>query len=190
MSKSFDKSHASLTPHDGSGVASCGKVTHAVVKSARGARGSSLIEVLVAMGLVVGALGAIAPLVALATRANLQAGRTSFAAVIAQAKLEALLLDVDLGLNPSPAGTLTSNTDGYFDFVDRHGRTLGSGDVPPPGTNFARRWSVQRVANADTTIVQVQVIDVRSEVAPGPGAFVGGRSEFVRVVTAKSGKAF
>jgi hypothetical protein len=142
------------------------------------------------MGLVVGAAGAVAPLVALATRANLQAGRTSFAAVIAQAKLEALLLDVDLGLNPSPAGTLSRNTDGCFDFVDRHGRTLGSGEVSPAGTDFIRRWSVQRVANAATTIVQVAVIDVRSQVSPGSGAFVGGRGEYVRVVTAQSGRAF
>jgi type II secretory pathway pseudopilin PulG len=165
-------------------------VIHVIVKSARGARGSSLVEVVVAMGLVVGAVGAVAPLVVLATRANLQAGRTSFAAVVAQAKLEALLPDLDLGLNPSPAGTLDTNIDGYFDFVDRHGRTLGSGEVPPPGTDFIRRWSVQRVADADTTIVQVQVINVRSGMAPGPGAFVGGRGESVRLVTAKSGKAF
>jgi type II secretory pathway pseudopilin PulG len=179
-----------LTPDDGSGIAPRDKVIHVIVKSARGARGSSLVEVLVAMGLVVGAVGAVAPLVALATRANLQARRTSFAAVVAQAKLEALLPDLDLGLNPSPAGTLSRNTDGWFDFVDRHGRTLGSGEMLPAGTDFIRRWSVQRVANAATTIVQVAVIDVRSQVSPGSGAFVGGRGEYVRVVTAQSGRAF
>ena len=165
-------------------------MTHIVVESARGARGSSLLEVLVAMGLVVGAVAAIAPLVALASRTNLQAGRTSFAAVVAQAKLEALLPDRDLSLNLSPAGTLDTNIDGCFDFVDRHGRTLGSGEEPPPGTDFIRRWSVQKMADADTTIVQVQVIDVRSGMAPGSGAFFGGRGEYVRLVTAKSGKAF
>jgi type II secretory pathway pseudopilin PulG len=165
-------------------------MTHIVVDSAHETRGSSLLEVLVAMGLIVGAVAAIAPLVALATRTNLQAGRTSFAAVVAQAKLEALLPDLDLGLNVSPVGTLDANIDGCFDFVDRHGRTLGGGDAPPPGTDFIRRWSVQKVVDADTTIVQVQVINVRSAMAPGAGAFFGGRGAYVRLVSAKSGKGF
>jgi Tfp pilus assembly protein PilV len=54
-------------------------------------RGCSLIEVLVATSIVAVTVGGLAQLTALAARANVQAGRTSFAVVVAQQKTEEIL---------------------------------------------------------------------------------------------------
>ena len=111
------------------------------------------------------------------------------AAIVARAKMEDLLPDADLGLKLSPAGALTNNLDGCFDFVDRRGQSMGAGATPPPGTNYLRRWSVARAADADTLIVQVQVTDIINASSAGAGAFLGGRGDYVRVAAAKFRKA-
>jgi hypothetical protein len=47
------------------------------------------------------------------------------------------------GLLASPPGTLTSNVDGYVDYLDASGRWVGSGTAIPPAAVYIRRWAVQ-----------------------------------------------
>ena len=152
-------------------------------------RGCSLIEVLVATSIVAVTVGGLAQLTALAARANVQAGRTSFAVVVAQQKTEEVLAEAGLDLNASPAAALTTNVDGFFDFVNRHGRPTGSSATTPPGSDYLRRWSVQPVGGGETLIVQVRVIDIRNATSAGTAALLATGMHEVRIVGAKARKA-
>jgi type II secretory pathway pseudopilin PulG len=62
--------------------------------------------------------------------------------------------DSGVGLNPSPSGTMESNTPGYVDFLDQFGRYLGTGTVTPPNAVYVRRWSVEPLpTNPNNTLV-------------------------------------
>ena len=159
------------------------------ITSIRGARGCSLIEVLVSIGILTVAVVALAQLTVIAARANLQAGRTSFATVIAQEKIEEILPE-DLAPNLSPAGALTTSVGGWFDFVDRHGRSVGTGARPPSGSGYLRRWSVEPVIGTDTLLVQVVVIDIRQAMTADAAAMASRRHEQVWLVAAKGRHAF
>src|SRR5215207_7496384 len=116
--------------------------------------GFSLVEVLIAMGILTVVSLGVAQLFAVSTRANFVArGQTSTTAM-AEQKMEQLRaltwgfdtdgqglpvsdtstdLTVDppshsgSGLNPSPSDALEQNTSGYVDYLDPHGNSLGSG---------------------------------------------------------------
>ena len=118
----------------------------------------------------------------------MQAGRTSIAVVVAQQKTEEILSEAGLGLNLSPAAALTTNADGFFDFVDRRGRPTGS-VAATPGSDYLRRWSVQPVSGGETLIVQVRVIDIRNATSAATAAFRATGINEVRIVAAKAGKA-
>ena len=154
------------------------------------ARGFSLLEVLFATTVLTVALAGLAQLFAVATRANSRAKATTYAAILAQQKMEQLRnltyafdalglprtdLDTDItvvpelpnggtGLQPSPAGALGANTVGYVDYLDASGKSLGGlAPKPPPGAVYIRRWSVEPLPiNPDNTIVlQVLVTPTR-----------------------------
>src|SRR6185369_13200459 len=119
-----------------------------------GESGFSLIEVMVATGLLVTALVTLAQLFVISTRSNLGSHNTTYAAVLAEQKLEELralawgydtqglaLSDTTTnttvspetptggtGLSPSPSTSLQSNTSGYVDYVDSFGNKLDDGD--------------------------------------------------------------
>jgi type II secretory pathway pseudopilin PulG len=62
--------------------------------------------------------------------------------------------DSGTGLNPSPSGTMESNTPGYVDFIDQFGRYLGTGTSAPANTVFVRRWSIEPLpTNPNNTLV-------------------------------------
>jgi type II secretory pathway pseudopilin PulG len=161
----------------------------AYIESTLGTRGCSLIEVLVAMAIFMVAAGGLAQLGALATGANLRAGRTSAATVIAQQKIEELLSDPGLAGNISPARALTTNVDGWFDFVDRRGRPIGAGASAPQGSDYIRRWSVERLIDGAALIVQVEVIDIRNATSAGSAAGLR-QTDSVRLVAATGAQAF
>ena len=158
-------------------------------ESALGTRGCSLIEVLVAMAIFMVAAGGLAQLATLAAGANLRAGRASSATVIAQQKIEELLSDPGLARNLSPARALTSSLDGWFDFVDRRGRPIGAGASPAAGSDYLRRWSVERLIDSATLIVQVEVTDIRNGTSGGSAAALR-RTDPVRLVAATGALAF
>ena len=66
------------------------------------------------------------------------------------------------GLRPSPAAALRldANLTGYVDYLDEHGRWLGTGSRPPAGTSYVRRWSVRALPApaADGLVVDVLVV--------------------------------
>jgi prepilin-type N-terminal cleavage/methylation domain-containing protein len=164
--------------------------------------GFSLIEVLAATTILgVVAIG-VAQLFGVAIMANMNAKSRTSTTVLAAQKMEQLRgltwgfdtqqtglglplsdtttdLSVDpptstgRGLNPSPPGTLRTNTPGYVDFLDADGRWVGTGSAPPPNAVYVRRWSIEPLPTNpnNTLILQVVVSRLQREnlAALGPG---------------------
>jgi len=154
-----------------------------------GEHGFSILEVLTATSILTVGLAALAQLFAISTRANFSARSTTMASILAEQKMEqlrgltwgfdALGLPVSdfstdttvipeaptggKALSPSPADALKTNQDGYCDFLDGYGYSLGGGATAPPGTVYIRRWSIEPIpANPHNTLVlQVLVTQVR-----------------------------
>ncbi len=152
------------------------------------ASGFTIMEVMVAsLVFTVGVLS-LAQLFMVATMANRTARATTSTMVLAQQKMEQLrgltwsmdttvnlplsdmTTDVSTvpfstggtGLQPSPMGTLIGNVRGFVDYLDENGRWLGNGGVPPPGTVFIRRWSIEPLpANPNNTLI-LQVLVTRT----------------------------
>jgi prepilin-type N-terminal cleavage/methylation domain-containing protein len=179
--------------------------------------GFSLLEVLVATTMLTVAVAGLAQLFALSTRINISARSTTFAAVLAQQKMEQLRsltwgydsagvpvsdLSTNItaatesptggrGLSPSPADSLRANTDGYCDFVDGSGRSLGGGTNPPAGTVYIRRWSVALLpANpANTLVLQVLVTRHRNRGEADAAGVVRRLPDEARIAAVKTRKA-
>jgi type II secretory pathway pseudopilin PulG len=186
--------------------------THAV-----GAGGFSLLEVLFATSLLTVAVVALAQLFVVSTRANTSARATTFAAIFAQQKMEQLrgltwgfdalglpLTDTSsnttaaaqtatggLGLTPSPTNTLKANFDGYCDYLDRNGASLGGGTAVPAGAIYIRRWSIEPLpTNPNNTLVlQVLVTPNRERGSAELTTNVGRLPDEARIVSVKTRKA-
>jgi type II secretory pathway pseudopilin PulG len=66
------------------------------------------------------------------------------------------------GLLRSPAGTLTSNVDGYVDYLDATGGWVGRGSSVVPPTVYIRRWAVQpHPSDPDNLLVFEVVVGTR-----------------------------
>jgi len=157
-------------------------------------RGFSLVEVLVAMGLLTVVSLGVAQLFALSTRANVIAKGATSTTAMAEQKLEQLrgltwgfdlagqgIPDSDTttnltvtppthdgsGLNPSPSDSLEQNTTGFVDFLDGGGNWVGTGSTPPPSAVYIRRWSIQPLPTNpnNTLVIQVLVTPVTNEQA-------------------------
>jgi len=167
-------------------------------------RGFSLVEVMVAMGLLTVVSLGVAQLFALSTRANVTAkGQTSTTAM-AEQKLEQLrgltwgfdlagqglpLSDTSTnltvsppthdgsGLNPSPGDALEQNTAGFVDFLDGGGAWVGTGMTPPASAVYIRRWSITPLPTNpnNTLVIQVLVTPVTNEMARVASAFTRTR---------------
>jgi type II secretory pathway pseudopilin PulG len=163
-------------------------------------RGFSLVEVVIAMGLLTAVSLGVAQLFALTTRANLIAkGQTSTTAMAEQKleQLRGLTWGFDLeglglplsdtttnlavyppahngsGLNPSPSDSLEENTPGFVDFVDGSGTWVGTGTTPPASAVYIRRWSISPLPTNPNNTLVIQVLDtpVASESARVESAF-------------------
>jgi type II secretory pathway pseudopilin PulG len=62
------------------------------------------------------------------------------------------------GLLRSPAGTLTSNVDGYVDYLDATGRWVGRGASVPARAVYIRRWAVQPHASDPDNLLVFDVV--------------------------------
>ena len=115
------------------------------------ARGFTLIEVIVALGIVMAIATASAQLVSMTVRANAVAQTLTAAVILAQQKLEELLPEAGLSLNPSPPDALARDRAGCFDVVTWRGREL------------RRRWSIEPLGGGagETLTLQVLVTDVK-----------------------------
>lgn len=142
-------------------------------------RGFSLLEVLVAGGILVSAALGIAPLFALAAQANLNARARTAGALLAAGKMEELRGlpwsegAGEPGPEPSPPDALERNAPGFFDYLDAAGRPAGAGAVAPAQAVYVRRWSIEPLpADRDgSRILQVAVTttaaDARHARPPG-----------------------
>jgi type II secretory pathway pseudopilin PulG len=149
--------------------------------------GFSLIEILVATGLVLAGVASLAQLVVVSAGANRIARTTSIGVLVAEHKMEELIEET--GVGPSPPGTLSANTEGYVEYLDPSGKSLAIPAIslppgslppgmPPPGTAYICRWSISLLPDSPHTAAVVQVL-----VTPWPDT--AGRTRLVSVKTRK-----
>jgi type II secretory pathway pseudopilin PulG len=62
------------------------------------------------------------------------------------------------GLLRSPPGTLTSNVDGYVDYIDGNGRWAGRGPTVAAAAVYIRRWAVQPGATDPDSLLVFEVV--------------------------------
>jgi prepilin-type N-terminal cleavage/methylation domain-containing protein len=165
--------------------------------SKRSDAGFSLLETLVSMGILSAVALGVAQLFALSMLANRNAKLQTSTTLLATEKLEQLkaltwgfdttgiglpLTDTVTnlantpptaagnGLNPSPSGTLQTNTPGYVDYLDAFGNWAGNGTTPPSNAVYIRRWAIEPLPTNpnNTLILQVFVTTRKPEQAAGP----------------------
>jgi hypothetical protein len=90
------------------------------------------------------------------------------------------------GLRSSPPDTLWRNTDGYVDYLDSDGASLGGGSSVPRGAIYVRRWSIEPLpTDPDDTLVFQILVRRSAENRDSPGS----RSpDEVRIVSVKTRK--
>jgi hypothetical protein len=160
-----------------------------------GERGTTLVEALIAIAILVSTLSGVAHLILWCRRATGEAGLSAMGVTLAAAKLEqlrALAWHVDaggrpfgdtstnlavdpastggIGLAASGVNTLVANTPGYFEYLDASGAWRGSGGVPPPDAMYVRRWSVVSFARdpAHSLVLHALVIPVADAAVHDP----------------------
>lgn len=134
------------------------------MRSRQSAHGFTLVETLVATGILITALAGIAQLFLLSAQLTRQAGASSSALRAAEDKLETLRgqdFTYDDGGNPitgaaleaSPSTSLSETIDAFADWVDRDGRPLSS----PDDAVWLRRW---RITPLDRLVPDAIAIEV------------------------------
>src|ERR1041384_7917079 len=179
--------------------------------------GFSLIETLVATTLMATAIAGLAQLFALSTRTNVSAHYTTFAAVLAQQKMEELrslswgfdtqglpvsdtstntavnpMTITGTGLAPSPASALQEDTNGYVDYVDGYGNKVQQGAGGNQTSNsavYTRRWSITPLPTNpnNTLVIQVLVTRLKDRGQADQGN-VGRLPEEARLITVRTRK--
>ncbi len=135
------------------------------------ARGFTLVETLIATGLLVTAIAGLAQLFALSVRFTRDAGQFGVALAGAQDKLEAfraLRFGYDEGgqsvtdprLNASPIDSLSADVEGSVDWLDASGAVLPDARR----SEYVRRWRVIviRADEPETIAIDVCVFNIRS----------------------------
>jgi len=178
--------------------------------------GFTLAETLVATAILATALVGLAQLFAISVTSNSSARANTFATVLAQQKMEQLrgltwgfdalglpLTDLSsntavypatanggTGLSPSPSGTLTQNVDGYVDYLDVYGKSLGGGGNPPANTAYVRRWSIEPMpTNPNNTIVIQVLVSKRTNRGAADSGNAGRMPNEARLMCVKTRKA-
>jgi len=177
--------------------------------------GFSLVEVIIATGILATALVSLAQLFAVSTASNMSARNSGTAMIYAEQKIEqlrALSYTLDsaglpitdsttdtsvyppaatggTGLSPSTDNTLQSNTDGYVDYIDNIGRSLGGGETIPDNTAFIRRWSIEPLPTNPNNVIVIQVLVTRSrDRGTGDLGSVARGADEARLMTIRSRK--
>ena len=178
--------------------------------------GFTLIETLVATGILAVSLTALAQMFAISVQNNLVARNSSYTSILAVQKMEQLrgltygfdtlglpitdsATDTSVtpeaatggtGLAPSPSNTIRANTNGYVDYLDHNGTSLGGGTVVPNGTAFIRRWMVEPLpTNPNNTIILQVLVTRRRDRGTADTGSVSRATEEARLVTVKTRKA-
>ena len=161
-------------------MSSASRPVRPLLRRIGGEGGFSLVEVLVAAAVLMTGLIAVAQMFVASTNQNMSARRVTTTAVLAQQKIEQLrgltwgfddfglpISDFSsnitvtppassggVGLQASPANTLTTSTTGYVDYLDAYGAWVGTGSTPPANAIYVRRWSIEPLpTNPNNTLV-------------------------------------
>lgn len=96
------------------------------------------------------------------------------------------------GLSAASSNSLTENIPGYVDFLDGHGRSLGTGATPPAAAIYVRRWSIEPLPTNPNNTLILQVLVFKTAARPDTGdddaTWLRQRDES-RVSTVKTRKA-
>ena len=124
------------------------------------ADGFSLVEVLVAVGLMATALTTLASLFAFPSNRISHPGIEPMPAVLAQQKLEELRADAWESYSGQPSTGL--------DYVDLEGKVVGVGTDPSGRGVYARRWSIEPLPAdpGNAVIIQVEAGRKNSGLSP------------------------
>lgn len=150
------------------------------------ASGFSLIEVLVASGVLMVLVGGLAAIFGMSVEKAMASRVRTMEVVLARSKLEQLVglawgvrIDAagavefvtdettDLaseagtasgaGTRSSPADSLEQARTGYVDYLDAYGRWVGTGLSPPARAIYVRRWSIAREGSGLTEMLVLRV---------------------------------
>ena len=186
--------------------------------SSKSESGFSLVETLVATGLLAGAITVLGQMFAISMADNTSARTGTFAAVLAEQKMEQLrgltwgfdIIGLPLtdsssnialpiqsgtggpGLSPSPSDSLRSNVAGYVDYVDQFGRIIGGGVTVPAQAAYIRRWSVEPLPTNPNNTLILQVVVTKSRNRGNADSDVGSTRRLrdeARVMTVKTRKS-
>lgn len=143
-------------------------------------RGFTLVEVLIAMGvLLTAALGGVS-LVALSTRAMHVARIQGVTVLAASARLDELRglqfefdeagrrvtdLSTNIAVDPpgpgggglTPGGNTDRDVSGFVDYLDATGQWVGTGPAVPRSAVYIRRWAIDAWDGADLVVLRVVV---------------------------------
>lgn len=134
--------------------------------------GFTLIESVVAIGILTSVLVGVLGLFAQTVSANASARRAGLALILANTKLEELRLPPARAVG-SPPGSLWNDSTGFCERIDEAGQSLGDCALSSAGAPFVRRWSVSGSASPDgSDVVQVAVSWGAASVSSGPRASV------------------
>ena len=134
-------------------------------------RGFTLVETLIATGLLVTAIAGLAQLFASSVRFTRDSGQFGVALAGAQHKLEALRAlrfaydeggepATDFRLKASPLAALSQDVAGYVDWLDASGIVLPEAQ----GAEYVRRWRITTIAADEPEMIAIDVcvFNVRS----------------------------
>ena len=135
------------------------------------ARGSTLLEALVATLILTTGMLSMAGLIRVAAASNGIAKNDTIARIFAEQKIEQLRslaweFDAngiplsDPGLQPSPV-SLQQNTPGFVDHLDGAGQIVGRNALPPASAVYTRRWAIEPMPTSTGPIVLIQVLVTR-----------------------------
>ena len=127
-------------------------------------RGFTLVETLIATGLLVTAIAGLAQLFALSVRFTRDSGQFGVALAAAQDKLEALRalrfaydeggeIVTDARLTASPPASLSEDVPRYVDWLDASGAALNDAT----GADYVRRWRITAVAADEPEVIAIDV---------------------------------
>jgi prepilin-type N-terminal cleavage/methylation domain-containing protein len=177
--------------------------------------GFSLVEVMVATAILATAVVALAELFGISTKTNASAKNAGMTMILAEQKIEqlrSLAFGFDVsglpvndittdtavyppaatggkGLSPSTTNTIQAGTDGYVDYLDAYGRSLGGGTTPPTNTAFIRRWSVEPLpTNPNNTLILQVLVTRRTDRGTADAGSVARAPDEARLMTIKSRK--